>query len=244
MKQQIFTIELHRPIAKDVYEIILSGDTSDIAVPGQFVEITVPGFYLNRPISVCDWDRQTLTLVYKTFGRGTKALSCMQAGQTLSLISGLGNGFSLDKAGQTPLIVGGGVGVPPLYALTRRLLKQGAAPTVCLGFQSREDAFYTAAFAALQVPVLVATMDGSLGAKGTVLDALSGETGFSSYYACGPIPMLKALRKALPIPGQLSLEERMGCGFGACMGCTVQTRLGPQRVCKEGPVFDQEVLLW
>ena len=241
MKNAIFTIKSNRPLTNSVYELVLSGDTESI-LPGQFVNVRVPGFYLRRPISVCDCAEGVLTLVYKTVGHGTEAMAKLQPGETLDLLTGLGNGYDLTAAGASPLLVGGGVGVPPLYYLARALISRGVTPRVILGFNTADEVFYEDEFRALGCDVTVTAVDGSCGVKGFVTDALPAA--YSYFYACGPKPMLKALCVRTAASGQLSLEERMGCGFGACMGCTVKTANGPKRVCKEGPVFTKEELLW
>lgn len=244
MKQSTFTITRQSSIADGVYLMELAGDTAAITTPGQFVNITVPGFYLRRPLSVCDWTEDSLTLIYKVFGNGTDALSRLEPGVGLDVLSGLGNGFDTGKSGSTPLVLGGGVGTPPLYALVKRLLREGKRPYVALGFQSQSDIFFEEAFRALGVPVVIATMDGSAGQRGTVLDAVISGAEYGYFYACGPMRMLKGVCETLPIPGQVSLEERMGCGFGACMGCSINTKGGAKRVCKEGPVFEKEEMIW
>ena len=230
------------PIAPGVFLLDLAGDTSMIKAPGQFCQIQIPGFYLRRPISLCDWDENGMTLIYKVIGQGTDALSRMETGDTLDILNGLGNGYDVAACGKRPLVIGGGVGVPPLYALTKALIAQGAEPTVILGFNKAEEIFLLDSFEDLDVPVLLTTVDGSAGQQGFVTDALPES--YDSFFACGPLPMLKAVYSACSTPGQLSLEERMGCGFGACMGCTIETRFGSKRVCKEGPVFRKEELLW
>ena len=229
-------------IAPGVFLMDLAGDTAMLTAPGQFCQIRVPGFYLRRPISVCDWDESGMTLIYKAVGAGTDALSRMETGDTLDILNGLGNGYDVTACGDHPLVIGGGVGAPPLYALTKALLAAGKRPAVILGFNKQEEIFLKDEFEELGVPVTVTTADGSCGVKGFVTDALP--EGYDSVFACGPLPMLKAVYAKCPVPGQLSLEERMGCGFGACMGCTIQTRNGPRRVCKEGPVFRKEELPW
>lgn len=229
-------------IAPNVFLLDLAGDTSMLKAPGQFCQVKIPGFYLRRPVSICDWDENGMTLIYKTVGHGTDALSRMEQGEIVDLINGLGNGYDLAKTGDRPLVIGGGVGVPPLYALTKALVARGKAPTVLLGFNRAEEIFLLEEFEALGVPTIVATLDGSFGVKGFVTDALP--EGCDSYFACGPLPMLKAVFAKCPLPGQLSLEERMACGFGACMGCTIETKRGPRRVCADGPVFGKEELPW
>lgn len=245
MKQEIFQILKNRPLARGVYELTLSGDTSAITAPGQFVNIRIDGFYLRRPISVCDWEDGKLTLIYKTVGEGTQAMADMPAGARLDLLTGLGNGFSLENSGNMPLLVGGGVGAPPLYALAKLLLQAGRTVTVVLGFAGAADAFYLDEFTALGAQVLCAAQDGSLGTPGTVIDALRTNKPIFDYsYACGPMPMLRALYDYTDVPGQFSFEERMGCGFGACMGCTCHTITGSKRICKDGPVLTREEILW
>ncbi len=238
------TILENRSLTDAVFLLRLAVDTAAFTRPGQFVQVRVPGFYLRRPISVCDWREGELTLVIKVLGQGTARLRAMEAGETLDLLCGLGNGFDPALLGERPLLVGGGVGLPPLLGLARCLRVAGRTPALLAGFNTTAEAFLLDRFEALGVPVTLATMDGSAGVKGLVTDALPG-LAFDSVAACGPQPMLKALRRALPdTPGLYSLEERMGCGFGACMGCSIQTKNGPARVCKEGPVFRGEELMW
>ncbi|MBR5109824.1 MAG: dihydroorotate dehydrogenase electron transfer subunit [Clostridia bacterium] len=229
-------------IAPNVFLLDVSGDTSMLKAPGQFCQIRLPGFYLRRPISVCDWDERGMTLIYKAVGEGTKALSQMQAGTALDILNGLGNGYSLDACGSRPLLIGGGVGIPPLYGLARALVQKGVTPQAVLGFNTYEEAFLVDEFEDLDIPITVATADGSFGKKGFVTDALPAD--YDYFFTCGPDPMLRALYKACRPSGQFSLEERMACGFGACMGCFIQTKNGPRRVCKDGPVFRKEELFW
>ena len=245
MKQGYFKITENTPLSKTVYRMRLVGDTSDITASGQFVNIKLDGFFLRRPISVCDVEGDTLTLVYKVVGHGTEAMAQMREG-TLDVLTGLGNGYDLSKSGDAPVLVGGGVGVPPLYLLCKRLLAEGKHPSVILGFNTKDEIFYEDEFRALGVAVSVATVDGSYGTKGFVTDCLALEPHKNAtyFYTCGPEPMLKALCRATAISGQLSFEERMGCGFGACMGCSCQTLTGNKRICKEGPVLEKEELLW
>ena len=239
-----YTVTENAWIAKNTWRITLKGDTSRLVRPGQFVQFQVPGFYLRRPISVCDWDEQTLTLIYKTVGHGTEAMTRIQPGDEADLLTGLGNGFTVKPC--MPVLIGGGVGVPPLYKLCKDFLAFGAHPAVALGFNSKDEVFYEKEFMALGVPVTVTTVDGSYGAKGYVTQGAEALT-FDYVYACGPTPMLRAvytLCEQRGISGQFSLEERMACGFGACMGCSIQTASGPKRVCADGPVFEKEALLW
>ena len=231
-------------IAPNVYLLDLAGDTSMIKAPGQFCQVQLPGLYLRRPISICDWDENGMTLIYKVVGQGTEALSKMETGAVLDILNGLGNGYDVDACGDRPLVIGGGVGTPPLYGLTKALLRAGKQPQVILGFNTYEEIFLLDEFEDLDVPVTVTTADGSFGVKGFVTDVL--QPADSRYiFACGPLPMLKAVyHKSGCLTGQYSLEERMACGFGACMGCSIQTANGPKRVCKDGPVFRKEELLW
>lgn len=231
-------------IAKDVFKMALEGNTSFITRAGQFVNIEIKDFYLRRPISVCDYDESTLIIIYKTFGEGTTKMSEMKPGEELDILTGLGNGFCLDCNTDKPVLIGGGVGTPPMYRLCKDLIKQGKKPTVILGFGSKEDVFFENEFKALGVDVFISTVDGSVGTKGFVTDVMENLSEIPYFYACGPMVMLKAICKATKADGQVSLEERMGCGFGACMGCTIQTKNGSKRVCKEGPVFGKEELIW
>ena len=243
MKQGIYTITENTPLAESVFRMRLSGDTSAVTAPGQFINIRLAGHYLRRPISVCDWDESSITIIYKILGQGTADMSALQPGDTLDILTGLGNGFDMGDAGDAPLLLGGGVGTPPMYALAKRLLSMGKSVHVALGFNTAADVFYEKELRALGAEVAVATVDGSYGIKGFVTDAAAG---FSPtyYYACGPEPMLRAVYRALPCSGQLSFEERMGCGFGACMGCTCKTVTGYKRICRDGPVLRKEEILW
>lgn len=247
MKQSLFTLERSRRLTRDTWELRLAGDTSAVTAPGQFVDIALPGRSLRRPISICDWDGHGLTLLVKEAGAGTRELVRFPAGTELDVLSGLGNGFDLarETVGDCPVLAGGGIGAAPLYGLARRMAEDGREPTVVLGFRSREDAVYLEEFSALGVRVLTASEDGSLGTKGFVTDVLGKEPGAPYVLACGPAPMLRAVH-ALPhiTGGQFSFEARMACGFGACVGCTVQTANGPRRVCRDGPVFRKEEIVW
>ena len=241
MKQTLFSVLSNQIVAHAVYEMRLLGDTSALACPGQYVNLRVGNAFLRRPLSVACWDERGMTLIYKEVGSGTRWLSGCRKGETLDVLVGLGQGFDLSLSGLYPLLIGGGVGLPPLYQLGRELIKMGKRPRLIMGFASARDVFYQKEFESL-MPVTLMTQDGSAGQKGLVTDAgLRAQDTF--LYACGPIPMLRALH-ALPIAGQFSLEERMACGFGACMGCSVQTARGSLRVCHEGPVFSKEDLLW
>ena len=245
MKQHIFEIQSNEQIAKNVYRMQLGGDTTGI-LPGQFVNIRVQGQFLRRPISVCNVEQPLnnvephLTIIYKVVGVGTEAMSHLPVGTQLDVLTVLGNGYNLSKAGDAPLLVGGGVGVPPMYMLARQLREAGKKVRVILGFNTKDEVFYEEEFRALGCDVTVTTVDGSHGVKGFVTNALDGQQSY--YYTCGPLPMIKALLQAAGTNGEVSMEERMGCGFGACMGCTIQTTQGPKRVCKEGPVFPAEIL--
>ena len=239
MKQLTFEIQSNEQIAKNVYRMQLSGDTTGI-LPGQFVNIRVQGQFLRRPISVCNIADGILTIIYKVVGVGTEAMSHLPVGTQLDVLTVLGNGYDLSKAGDEPLLVGGGVGVPPMYMLARQLRELGKNVRVILGFNTKDEVFYEEEFRTLGCDVTVTTVDGSHGVKGFVTNALDGQQSY--YYTCGPLPMIKALLQAAGTNGEVSMEERMGCGFGACMGCTIQTTQGPKRVCKEGPVFPAEIL--
>lgn len=239
----LFTIIENKALTSLVWRMTLRGDTSAITRPGQFVQVQLPGFYLRRPISVCDWDKETLTLVYKVVGNGTDAMTGYQPGMQLDLLTGLGNGFDTSRCGDKPLLVGGGVGLPPMIGLCRTLLAEGKHPTVLAGFGTESEVFLRDAVEAMGAPFVLTTMDGSAGVKGLVTDALAS-IDYDCVCACGPLPMLKALDTATMVPGQYSFEERMGCGFGACMGCTVKVKGGYKRICKDGPVLDKEEILW
>lgn len=250
MKQEIFKILTNQQLAKDVYRMTLTGDTCGIR-PGQFVNIKLDGLYLRRPISVCDCVGCVLTLIYKVVGKGTELMSKMTQCDELDVLTGLGNGYDLTKSGETPLLIGGGVGVPPLYMLCRKLVEEGKHPTVVLGFNKAEEVFYPNEFAALGAEVKVATVDGSVGVKGFVTDAIAALSDegkkFSYFYTCGPEPMLKAVYNSPVldgVEGEFSFEERMGCGFGACMGCSCKTVTGYKRICKDGPVLEKKEILW
>lgn len=247
MKKTVFCVNSVKMLTRDVYEMRLEGDTSDITAPGQFVEITVPGLFLRRPISVCDWNDGELRLLIKDIGKGTDALKKLSEGQKLDIITGLGNGFATaDVAISNTALVGGGIGVAPLYALAKHILKmRNGTLTVILGFRSAADVFYEDEFKALGCNVTVVTEDGSVGEKGFVTDSLKTRSNIAYLCACGPLPMLKAISNLPQVTdGQFSLEARMGCGFGACVGCTVKTASGFKRVCKEGPVFRKAELVW
>ena len=242
MKQVIFTVTSNAAIAKQTYKMVLGGQTQGIDNAGTFVNIKLNGFYLRRPISVCDVTENELTIIYKVVGGGTAAMAALPVGEKLDVLTGLGNGYNTAAAKQRCALVGGGVGVPPLYLLAKRLVAQGKQCFAVLGFNDAEQAFYVDEFKKVlgEQNVIVTTVDGSLGTKGFVTDALKDET-FDYYYSCGPQPMLKAVHNfcgARGVAGELSFEERMGCGFGACMGCSCQLITGGyKRICKEGPVL-------
>ena len=243
MKQGIFTVISNEALTDSVYKMVLSGDTSAITASGQFVNIQLDGMFLRRPISVCDYDAQTLTIVYKVVGKGTEAMSTMAAGTKLDILTGLGNGYDLSLSGDHPVLLGGGVGVPPMYNLAKKLIALGKRVDVILGFNTKSEIFYEEEFNALGCNVTVTTVDGSYGVKGFVTTALE-TMDYTYFYTCGPEPMLKAVYKASKTSGQMSFEERMGCGFGACMGCSCKTLTGYKRICKEGPVMKKEEILW
>ena len=243
MKQSIFTIVSNVALTDSVYKMVLSGDTSAITASGQFVNIQLDGMFLRRPISVCDYDGQALTIVYKAVGKGTEAMSVMVPGTKLDILTGLGNGYDLSLSGEAPVLLGGGVGVPPMFNLAKKLLAEGKKVSVILGFNTKSEIFYEEEFKALGCDVTVTTVDGSYGVKGFVTTALE-TMDYSYFYTCGPEPMLKAVHKASKTSGQMSFEERMGCGFGACMGCSCKTLTGYKRICKEGPVMQKEEIVW
>ena len=242
MTDTLFTITENVNIAKSVYRMILAGDVSAIRSPGEFINLRLEGFYLRRPISVHDLGEGCVTIIYKVVGRGTEAMSRMSAGDTVQALTGLGNGYDLSLSGDRPLLLGGGVGVPPLYLLAKRLIAQGKKVSVVLGFNTADEVFCEAEFRALGCGVTVATADGSYGVKGFVTDAMPDD--YTYFYTCGPEPMLRAVYRASRTSGQFSFEERMGCGFGACMGCSCRTITGYKRICKDGPVLRKEEILW
>ena len=242
MKQSIFEIISNEALTRDVFKMVLAGDTSHVTNCGQFVNIQLEGLFLRRPISVCDYDEKALTIIYKVVGKGTEAMSAMAPGAKLDILTGLGNGYDLSYAGENPVLLGGGVGVPPMYNLAKKLVAMGKKVSVILGFNTQSEIFYENEFKALGCDVTVTTVDGSYGVKGFVTDALPEN--YTYFYTCGPEPMLKAVYKATTTSGQMSFEERMGCGFGACMGCSCKTLTGYKRICKEGPVMMKEEILW
>ena len=242
MKQSIFTIVSNAALTDSVDKMVLQGDTSAITAPGQFVNIKLEGMFLRRPISVCDVEGDKLTIIYKVVGKGTEDMSRMSAGE-LDILTGLGNGYDLTVSGEKPVLLGGGVGVPPMYKLAKELIAQGKKVSVILGFNTKNEIFYEEEFKNLGAEVFVTTVDGSYGIRGFVTDALK-DMDYTYFYTCGPEPMLKAVYRASVTSGQMSFEERMGCGFGACMGCSCKTLTGYKRICKEGPVMKKEEILW
>ena len=242
MKQCMFTVTSNRPLTADVWEMKLKGDTSEITAPGQFVNIKLDGMFLRRPISICDWDSEGLTVIYKVVGKGTEYMSTLKEGKELDILIGLGNGFDIAKCGQKTLVIGGGVGVPPMYGVAKALKAAGKEPVAILGFNKKEEIFYEDEFKALGIETIVTTVDGSYGVSGFVTNALPESYDF--FCTCGPGPMLKAVYNSTTTPGLMSFEERMGCGFGACMGCSCQTKYGNKRICKDGPVLEKEEIIW
>lgn len=243
MKQVFLTVKENIALTDSVYKMVLTGDTSGVTNCGQFVNLKLDGLFLRRPISVCDCGNGELTLVYKVVGKGTEQMSKMNGGEMLDVLTGLGNGYDTSVSGEAPLLIGGGVGVPPMYMLCKKLINEGKKPTVILGFNRADEIFYEKEFEALGVKVMVSTVDGSYGVRGFVTDAMT-DVDYSYFYTCGPEPMLKAVHRATNTSGQFSFEERMGCGFGACMGCSCKTVTGYKRICKEGPVLCKEEILW
>jgi len=243
MKQQIVTIRSNEPLTELVWKMVVDADTSAITAPGQFVNLQIDGLYLRRPISICDWDEDSITLIYKIVGEGTEKMSKMLPGTKLDVLVGLGNGYNTTKSGDAPLLIGGGVGIPPMYGLCRKLLAEGKPVTVILGFNTESEIFYEKEFKDLGANVLVTTVDGSHGIKGFVTNAMD-QVDYSYFFTCGPMPMFRAIDAAAKTSGQYSFEERMGCGFGACMGCSCKTKYGNKRICKDGPVLEKEEIIW
>ena len=244
MKQTNLTILENTRLADGIYRLRLAGDTSAITAPGQFVNLKLSGFFLRRPISVCDWENGELTLIYKVLGHGTEAMTGMAPGTELDVLTGLGNGYDVSRSGEHPLLVGGGVGIPPLYGLAKRLTAQGRRVTAVLGFNRAQEEFLVEDFRALGVNVLVLTADGSDGIPGLVTDGMALAEPYTYLYTCGPEPMLHAVYDRCAVSGQFSFEERMGCGFGACMGCSCETKYGSKRICTDGPVLVKEEIIW
>ena len=242
MKDTTFTLISNRQVAKNTYEWVLTGETKGIR-EGQFVNIKLDGFYLRRPISVCNCDGDRLTLIFKVVGDGTKVMAEAKEGEKFLILTGLGNGYNLAKSGHAPLLIGGGAGVPPMYLAARKLVAKGITPTVILGFNTADEVFYKDEFEALGCKVLITTADGSVGIKGFVTNAMA-DLEYTYFYTCGPEPMLKAVYNASVTDGEFSFEERMGCGFGACMGCSCETKYGYKRICRDGPVLMKEEIVW
>lgn len=243
MNKVDFTIIENKHLTRDVCLMLLSGDTSAIRAPGQFINLSLTGFTLRRPISICDYDENQITLIYKTVGKGTAAMEKMKVGETIDALVGLGNGFDTAKSGETPLLIGGGVGIPPLYNLCKKLIAEKKIPTVVMGFNTKDEVFFEREFASLGCNVFITTVDGSYGSQGFVTDIMP-KIDYSYFYTCGPMPMFRAIEKVVLTSGQYSFEERMGCGFGVCMGCSMKTKSGSKRVCTDGPVFDREEIIW
>ncbi len=243
MTESVFTVISNEKIAKNTYKMILSGNTEG-GRPGQFVNIKIDGFFLRRPISVCDIEENTLTLIYKTVGAGTDKLSKTEKGEKLDILAFLGNGYDLSKSGEAPLLIGGGVGVPPLFLLAKKLVKEGKTPTAILGFNSADEIFLKDEFEAIGVKTFIATADGSVGTRGFVTDVMKNTDIYTYFYTCGPEPMLRAVYGESKTDGEFSFEERMGCGFGACVGCTCKTKYGNKRICRDGPVLSKEEIIW
>ena len=244
MKQSTFEIISKKQLTRDVFRMTFFADTDAITAPGQFINIALDGLYLRRPISVCDADGSTLTIIYKVVGKGTEKLAALPVGTKLDVLSGLGNGYDLANSGARPLLIGGGVGVPPLYMLAKELRRKGKEVTVILGFNTADEVFYPTHFEQLGAKVIVTTADGTRGVQGFVTDALDQAGDYTYVYTCGPEPMLRAVYNAISTEGEFSFEERMGCGFGACMGCTCKTKYGNKRICKDGPVLKKEEIVW
>ena len=242
MKDTVFCVKENIKIAKNTYKMILCGDTEGIR-EGQFVNIKLDGFYLRRPISVCDVEGDALTIIYKVVGKGTEVMAEMRGGEKLQTLTGLGNGYDRALSGERPLLIGGGAGVPPMYHLCKKLIAEGKKCSVILGFGSSDEIFFEEEFKALGAEVFVTTVDGSYGIKGFVTNAME-KADYTYFYTCGPEPMLKAVYDASSTSGQFSFEERMGCGFGACMGCSCETKYGKKRICKDGPVLVKEEIIW
>lgn len=243
MNQVMFEVADNRSLTDTVFQMLLKGDTTAVTAPGQFVNVKINSFFLRRPISVCDYEDGRLVLVYKVVGGGTAALAKSVQGDKLDCLCGLGNGYSLGESGRKPLLIGGGVGIPPLYALCKQLIVQGKQPTVILGFNTEKEIFLENEFRSLGAEIMITTADGSRGIKGFAADAMHG-LDYTYFYTCGPEAMLKAVNRAAQTDGQFSFEERMGCGFGACMGCSCETKYGAKRICKEGPVLKREEIIW
>ncbi len=243
MNNVIFTVKSNEPLTSNVFKMVLSGDTTAVTASGQFINILLDGLYLRRPISIYDCNETELAIIYKVVGAGTEKMAAMKGGERLDCLVGLGNGFDTSLSGENPVLLGGGVGVPPLYYLAKKLIAEGKSVTAVLGFNNETEVFCKKEFEDIGVKTIITTVDGSVGIKGFVTDALS-LLDYSYFYSCGPEPMLKAVYNASSSSGQLSFEERMGCGFGACMGCSCKTKYGNKRICKDGPVLVKEEIIW
>ena len=242
MKQSCLKVLSNKKIAENVYEMLLKGEHG-VTGCGQFVNIKLNNLFLRRPISVCDYSDDTVLIIYKVVGRGTEQMSLMKEGEILDVLSGLGNGYKTENAKSSALLIGGGAGVPPMYRLAKDLINQGKSVKVILGFNKADEVFYEDEFKKLGADVFVTTVDGSYGIKGFVTDAMDG-IDYDYFYTCGPEPMLKAVYNNTNTSGEFSFEERMGCGFGACMGCSCKTKYGNKRICKDGPVLVKEEIIW
>ena len=243
MKQGIYTVLSNVALTDSVYKMVLEGDTLALTSPGQFVNLTVEGLYLRRPISVFDWDDTTISIIYKVVGEGTEKMAQWENGYKCDVLTGLGNGFDMSKSGDEPVLIGGGVGIPPMFGLCKRLISEGKKPKVILGFNKESEIFCEEDFKAIGAETYITTVDGSVGIKGFVTDALK-DMNYTYFYTCGPMPMFKAIENTAVGSGQYSFEERMGCGFGACMGCSCKTKYGNKRICKDGPVLEREEIIW
>lgn len=243
MTSGFYEVKENIKLTDNVYKMKLAGDASAVTAPGQFINIKLEGFFLRRPISIYDWDKKTITIIYKVVGKGTETMAEIKKGEMLDCLVGLGNGFDTSVSGQNPVLIGGGVGIPPMYGLLKKLLSEGKTPSVILGFNTKDEIFSEKEFKKLCKNVYVTTVDGSYGIKGYVTDALA-DMDYTYFYTCGPMPMFNAIEKTAKGSGQYSFEERMGCGFGACMGCTCKTKYGNKRICKDGPVLTREEIVW
>ncbi|MBD5355694.1 MAG: dihydroorotate dehydrogenase electron transfer subunit [Bacteroides sp.] len=248
MTRNEYRIISNRKLSHKTWVMTLSGETGCIEGPGQFVNVAIPGKYLRRPISICDYnhERGEVVLLYDVVGEGTDIMSKMCHGDKVDMLNGLGRGFSTDIECRRPLLLGGGIGCAPLMNLARCLIRQGKSPVAILGYNTAADGFGMEKwFEEIGMEAYIATVDGSAGTKGFVTDVIREKNIDGDYfYGCGPLPMLRALCLGLEIPGEVSMEARMGCGFGACMCCSLETTVGSKRICKEGPVFRKEELIW